>query len=117
MTQHHDNDLRDFFKRLRTGERHPVPSFDTTLANPSPPRTVIPSVIRISFAAVFLLLVGVFLFTLREKPPVSSAQQLSQWESPTDILLRSPGDEVFRSIPQFGTYNVGLFTDSQKESS
>lgn len=117
MTELHDNDLGDFFKKLKTRESLSVPSFDKTLANPAPPRTVIPALVRLSFAAVFLILAGLFLFTSGEDPPIPSAQQLTQWQSPTDFLLRSPGDEVFRTVPNFGTYNFVLITDPQKENS
>lgn len=38
----------------------------------------------------------------REEAVVSAAAALSRWRSPTNALLRSPGDALLKSVPQLG---------------
>ena len=40
--------------------------------------------------------------------PERGAALISQWRSPTDFLLRTPGDELLRSVPRVGASAVKI---------
>lgn len=64
-------------------------------------------------AVAVMVLAGVLL-----QPPAPAprpAPSLSEWRSPTDWLLRTPGDELLRSTPRVGDFYFPL--ESEKDSS
>jgi hypothetical protein len=49
--------------------------------------------------AMVLLVIGVFAVQFRSSRQ-ASIHQISQWRSPTSSLLKTPGDQLFKSLPR-----------------
>jgi hypothetical protein len=95
-----DDDLRARFAALRRAERGTAPPLDAILARPRPPRRRASS-IALAAAAVVVALLGARL-VLRRPPnerAASRAPSVLEWRSPTASLLRTPGQELLRTVP------------------
>ncbi|MFQ5778849.1 MAG: anti-sigma factor family protein [Terriglobia bacterium] len=73
-----------------------------------------PAWVGATAAVAVVLLAAVLLSWLGEQPagPVQESAiavaSLSEWRSPTESLLRTPGDEVLRSVPRLGEFYFPL---------
>ena len=106
-----DRELRERFRALRQEDAARTPSFQTTLvaardrrtAAPTPRRRVLGLAVATAVAAgvVLMLLVG-----RHGRPGIAVDLATARWEAPTDFLLRVPGNELLRTVPQLGRVNV-----------
>lgn len=44
----------------------------------------------------------------RRRSSVRSATLISEWQSPTDFLLRTPGDQLFKTVPRVGASAIEI---------
>ncbi len=106
-----DRDLRERFQALRREDSGRTPSFQTTLvtgrarraAESAPRRRALGLAVATAVAAGVAL---VLLFSQHGRPGVAVDLATAHWEAPTDFLLRIPGDELLRTVPQLGRVNV-----------
>jgi len=104
-----DDDLRARFVELRRDEEAQAPGF----AFPPPQwigqsrrwsarRLIAGAVCAITLVAAVLWLRFVPSQRARTGQPVAS---LTEWRSPTDFLLETPGRELLRSVPSIGVWS------------
>jgi hypothetical protein len=98
---HEDQDLRERFAALRREDAGRT----TRFAVPGKQRAAAPRPVWLPAIALAVLVVvgaGTFLFTRqqRREPPFPD-RPITQWKSPTDFLLQTPGREVLRNVPVF----------------
>src|SRR5688572_465577 len=96
-----DRDLRERFVRLRDEERAHAPAFHVTRQAPRwtwSPRFVI---------AAAIILIALLLARPDQTPPRLAHRGVdlgaAAWQSPTDFLLVTPGRELLRTVPDFGS--------------
>lgn len=102
MTPDEDRDLRERFRALRTEDQAAAPALDGSLARAhggGDARRLAPYAVALAAAAV---LVVVALLPGRDGARTSPVPSLTDWRSPTDFLLRSPGREILDTLPRFG---------------
>jgi len=64
---------------------------------------------RLAWAgAMVLVILGAVLLTRPRQPAPRSPATISEWRSPTDWLLRTPGDALLRSTPRVGDFYFPL---------
>lgn len=104
-----DEELRNRFAALRRQEEAQVPLFALPHARG---RMMVgqPSFRRMLASAALLTLVTAasLLFLLHSGPqqhPGNAVASLSEWKSPTDFLLNTPGREVLRTVPRIGAWH------------
>jgi hypothetical protein len=105
MTADDDRELRERFAALRREDEAGAPALERLLARARPRagtgkealRLGRPALALAAAAAVFL---GIALLDPRKPPP--SLPSITEWRSPTDFLLQTPGREVLESLPRFG---------------
>ena len=103
-----DRDLRARFSALRDAETARAPDFTTMVAHARAARRA-PRWWRVSGVAGGLVAAAAAALVLvmpdedREFDAlVTSFAMTSEWTSPTDGLLRSPGDDLLRTVPGIG---------------
>jgi hypothetical protein len=70
-------------------------------------------VLNFGAIAAVLALVAVVAFVVHVRSPrQASIGQISQWRSPTDSLLRTPGNQLFTTMPRFGDSVLPSFKES-----
>jgi len=96
-----DRDLRERFARLRDEERAHAPAFHVTRQAPRwtwSPRVVI---------AAAIVLIALVLARPDQAPRRFAHPGIDlgvvAWQSPTDFLLVTPGRELMRTVPDFGS--------------
>lgn len=104
-----DVDLRTRFEELRVCERAGVPAFTSLLASARGgrrPSARVPALVALAAAAA----AAVVLFWPqgpRGQPSAgldaAAITTLSEWRSPTESLLRVPGEELLRTVPSLGS--------------
>ena len=98
---HEDQDLRERFAALRREDAGQTPCFAVLEKQ----RTAAPRLVwlpAIALAALVVVVAGAFLFTrLQRREPPFPNRSITEWKSPTDFLLQTPGREVLRSVPVF----------------
>jgi len=104
MSDRDDHDLRDRFRRLRREDVAGATPFRATLAaaarrgaSPRPPA------LRIAAAAAVIAALGVTVVLAgrgRRGIPIDLAR--ARWQAPSDFLLRVPGAELLRTVPELG---------------
>jgi hypothetical protein len=98
-----DADLRDMFSRLRREESDHVPGMGEIHERArGRRRRAVGTPLRVGLlaAAGVLGLVLLLRAVLRPSGPGSAAPGLSEWRSPTDFLLVTPGSEILRTVPE-----------------
>jgi hypothetical protein len=108
--QWQDQQLREHFQELRRDETGSAPSFSVTCAaayakNRDFGRAMLKWRLA-AVAAVALLLVVASVFLLQRPWPRGSEEakmaSLSDWRSPTEWLLQTPGRQLLKSVPKLG---------------
>jgi hypothetical protein len=100
-----DGVIRELFAELRSTERAQAPNFRTMLERQSAPRRIVRPLARFlvsAAAAVVFLAAGVVVWHRLHRPGISRMATVSSivsWKSPTAILLRTPGRELLRGVP------------------
>jgi hypothetical protein len=105
MTEREDHDLQDRFEALRREDLAHSASFKTTLAGARARRTAPSGRRPLRLAAAALVLAGVVLVLLvvhRHRDGALIDLATVRWHAPTDFLLRLPGDELLRTVPELG---------------
>jgi hypothetical protein len=104
-----DNQLRQPFQEQRVRDERSMPPFHVVraraLARAETPRPVAWGY-RLAFAtALIALVIGVFAWRAQrpvELRQVASAGSISDWQSPTDSLLQTPGSDWYGSTSLSG---------------
>ncbi len=65
---------------------------------------------RVAAATALLVAAGVGGAIFRQPVRPSATTTLTAWRSPTDFLLRSPGETLLKTVPQVGESVVGIQT-------
>jgi hypothetical protein len=100
------NDLETRFVELRNEEELIVPRF---VAPPPRPRTRTLPALR--WALAMLLIVAIVALFPRHRVSFSdadraAAQSITEWQAPTDFLLRTPGREILTTMPSIPSKGV-----------
>ena len=55
--------------------------------------------------------------TAQTSPPaeLAAAEKLAEWQPPSDILLRTPGQEILRTTPRLGESYVNIPIKAREE--
>ena len=104
-----DRELQRLFALQRQQDEQAAPAFTRVMARANSrsetARPVFP-VVRFATAVALLLAMGtVAVIFLRRHPrpavqPMRTAMLITDWQSPTDELLKTPGAEWFSNVPQ-----------------
>ena len=100
MSENDDSGLRDRFQALKRHDRELAPEF----ARETQPRGAWVLNYRFASAALVMILIAGFAVTrfLHQRAPSEiSIAQISNWHSPTDSLLETPGNQLLQTLPQF----------------
>src|SRR5688500_19165067 len=94
-----DRELRELFARLKQEDRARVPSFRTPVAKEAPRSG---RAARVAIAAAIVLIA--FVLARPDQTPRTMPRPVvdlgaAAWQSPTDFLLITPGNELLRSMP------------------
>jgi len=112
-----DRELRERFAELRRADQARAGGYRAVLYRPAP-RT---RHVRLAkWAAVAGLAVVIALAVLsveRSERRYAGSHDVSitEWKSPTDFLLRTPGQEVLQTIPQIGEWPASARTRPEAE--
>jgi len=106
MIERDDHYLKQAFEALRREDASSGPSFRATVAAARARPTGAPGRRVLGLAAVVAVVVAVVVLSIRHdrdgsRPEVDLAAV--RWQAPTDFLLKLPGDELLRSVPQLGS--------------
>jgi hypothetical protein len=91
-----DQDLQERFAALRREDASRAPGFEA-LQRRRPP-AVRPWRAR-AVAAAALLVVATLLFKVYQRPASRPGPLITEWRSPTDFLLQTPGRELLQGVP------------------
>jgi hypothetical protein len=118
MTEDEDRDLRERFAAMRRGEEAGAPPIDRLLARArsggEARRLAGPG---LAIAAAAAVLMALALLPRREPPPPSPVPLLTEWRSPTDFLLQTPGREILDTLPRFGEGLIPTDSNERRTSS
>jgi len=110
MTKQDDHHLKQAFEALRREGSAGTPPFGTTVAAARARQTAAPRRRGLGLAAVVVVAVAavVVVSTGRNRTggPLGIDLATVRWHAPTDFLLKLPGDELLRSVPQLGRRGV-----------
>lgn len=96
-----DRSLRELFARLKQEDRGRIPSFRMPKGRARTRAVWVP---RVAIAAAIALVAIVLARPDRPAPSVSVVDLGSvTWRSPTDFLLATPGSDLMRTVPAFGS--------------
>jgi len=113
MTEHDDHRLRNGFEALRREDTARRPPFGATVAAARARQTTVPRHRAWRLAAAAVAVVAVVVVSIwRERDGVRLQIDLAtvRWHAPTDFLLKLPGDELLRSVPQLGSRGLDRST-------
>ena len=106
MIERDDHHLRGAFEALRREDAAGTPPFQATVAAARARPAAGPGhrALRLGAAVVVAVVAVVVVSTRRERDGVRLELDLAtvRWQAPTDFLLKLPGDELLRSLPQLG---------------
>ena len=106
MIERDEPHLRRGFEALRREDAAAMPSFQATVAAARARQAAAPGRRALRLAAVVVAVVAVVVvWTWRGRHNVRLQIDLAtvRWQAPTDFLLKLPGDELLRSVPQLGS--------------
>jgi hypothetical protein len=98
-----DRDLHAVFTELRRQDASQVPEFAALIQHRGAERKPFP-LRELAVAATCIVIVALVLARFRPRPSVAPVPSLTEWTSPTDFLLQTPGRELLKSVPQFGAW-------------
>jgi len=100
-----ESEVRRRFGELRDADRERAPTFVQNYARARARRTRRPTLrvqpLAIGAAAVVMIAAG-WLAHTRPLSPAAVTPTIGHWQAPTDVLLRTPGSELLRTIPELG---------------
>ena len=106
MIEREDHQLRKGFHSLRREDAARTPPFGATVAAARARQANVPRHRALRLAAAAVAVVAVVVVSIwRERDGVRLQIDLAtvRWHAPTDFLLKLPGDELLRSVPQPGS--------------
>jgi len=106
MIERDDHQLRKGFEALRREDAAGTPPFGATVAAARARQATVPRHRALRLAAAAVAVVAVVVLSIwRERDGVRLQIDLAtvRWRAPTDFLLKLPGDELLRSVPQLGS--------------
>lgn len=89
-----DDRLRDAFAQLRRSDTAAAPRFEQLWRS----RMVPPHRRPVGVAFAILLLIAIVTAAVLHRPR-QPRPAISAWRAPTDFLLKTPGQELLRSVP------------------
>lgn len=101
MIPEDDPDLREAFAALRREEQTRAPDFRRLVAEARSRGSRARTAAVALAMALAVLLVLVFLPPRVPRRP-AAVPSITEWESPTDFLLATPGREVLTTLPRLG---------------
>ncbi len=105
MIERDDHHVKQAFEALRREDATGGPSFRATVAAARARRTGAPGRHVLGLAAVVGVVVAVVVLAIRHDRDDSRLEfdlAAVRWQAPTDFLLKLPGAELLRSVPQLG---------------
>ena len=100
MSADNDDPIRRAFAELRQVDRRSTPEFDTLLRRRSRrSASRVRSGITVLAASLVVVLVVVVIARRPSRNVSTPIQSISEWQAPTDVLLRTPGVEIIQSVP------------------
>ncbi len=106
MIERDDPHLKQAFEALRREDAAGTPPFRATVAAAHARQAGAPARRALMLAAAVVVAVAavVVVSTRRHRDGVRLEIDLAtvRWHAPTDFLLKLPGDELLRSVPQLG---------------
>ncbi len=105
MIERDDHQLREGFEALRREDAAGTPPFGATVAAARARQATVPRHRALRLGAAVAVVAVVVLSIWRERDGVRLQIDLAtvRWHAPTDFLLKLPGDELLRSVPQLGS--------------
>jgi len=105
MIERDDHQLRKGFEALRREDAACTPPFEATAAAARARQATVPRHRALTLAAAAAVVAVVVVSIWRERDGVRPQIDLAtvRWHAPTDFLLKLPGDELLRSVPQLGS--------------
>ena len=103
MIEPHERELRNSFHALRREEAVRTPPFDATVVaarRRTGPRLRRGALVLAAAAVLTGVALALVLAPHRQGARIDLATV--HWDSPTDFLLRLPGDELLRTAPELG---------------
>lgn len=98
-----DRDLRERFAELRQQDAVRAPEF-SALVQRRAKRAGLSTLSRLAIAAACVLVIAVALARFHSRPPSKPVPSLTEWRSPTDFLLQTPGRELLIGVPRLGEW-------------
>ena len=115
-----DGVIRELFAELRNRDRAQTPDFRTMRQRSSAPLGTATPLTR-SFlraaAALVLLAAGVITWQRLQRGEVSrtaTVSSITSWKSPTAILLRTPGHDLLRGVPDLHSSILDRLTPTNR---
>lgn len=109
-----DRVLRELFARLKHEDRVRIPSFRT------PERRVRTRSVWLPRVAIAAAIALVAIVLARPDGPSRNVSVVdlgaATWRSPTDFLLVTPGSDLMRTVPAFGSPDYWAPTDLRRRS-
>jgi len=105
MIERDDHQLREGFEALRREDAAGTPPFGATVAAARARQATVPRHRALRLGSAVAVVAVVVLSIWRERDGVRLQIDLAtvRWHAPTDFLLKLPGDELLRSVPQLGS--------------
>ena len=99
-----DQRIKKFFHLIKEENRRVTPSFlkDWEIASSKVGRRT--SLLKIAAAWTVLIMFGITALILWNERIVKTRQyvSISEWQAPTDFLLKTPGAEWLKTVPKLG---------------
>jgi hypothetical protein len=102
-----DRDLHERFAELRRQDTASTPEF-AALSRQRVRRRKSRALFRLVIAGACVLVIAFALARYHSRPAAKSVPSLSEWRSPTDFLLQTPGRELLISVPRLGEWPQGV---------
>jgi hypothetical protein len=102
-----EKQLKQLFAELRVRDQQRAPSFQATCQRAVERRPAPPSlVLRLAISAPLFVVAACALIvvmgrtTNKSKAVLNAPFMISKWQSPTDFLLKMPGEDFLATVPQ-----------------
>jgi hypothetical protein len=115
-----DRELMRRLAELRRADEASAPSFRQILERPLARREAasLRLALRLAVPSAVLAVILIVALVVRRAPVgtavPSGIAALSEWKAPTDFLLRTPGSELFESLPQFSPVPVPVLVENAR---
>jgi hypothetical protein len=110
MNERDDHYLKQAFEALRREATEVTPPFASTVGAARALQGVAPRRGALGLAAVLVLAIVAVVAVSTWRGPQGGRLDIDlatvRWQAPTDFLLKLPGDELLRSVPQLGPRSV-----------